>query len=499
MVVIAPHSRTLGTGPGSRLRQTPRTAWQVTMAESRESLQRAEDDVLRRIAQFDSSTLSNSTPDPAATAGLWQNMPKIPAKLWTRSNATLVARIVMHLVKYPQRSATMYAQFTGVWPPLSTNLYRALWRHMPVGVLYQGFGGYHLGVVGLVVNAITPGEVSSLWAMLASVLMHYFVFALFYGTFRQSLVTRLLDISGTPASMRQLLAPAAWWVRDRLLLRNPRGSVFCVYVRDVIGNILQGGLDTLLTRLLTSPGSIAMYLSVAKISSVTRRLAASLLHGIGLPALIAQSPYTPGDFAMPSARSLPTHSTRRRALMRATAVAAANSTAAAINGDMDDTPVLDMHSPTATVPMSPADPATSDVEVVFTGIENQLDPDDQSPPPVSRRRVSLSAGSDKHKADKSDFLIYTQTVSAIVSSIAIRALLYPVDAIVVRLMADQAGLTRYGYTGFFNCLSRIRRSPSQGLSSLYAGFTPALLSDLALGWVTAEVAHYLCKSAWQKQ
>ncbi|KAJ2372562.1 hypothetical protein H4S02_009165, partial [Coemansia sp. RSA 2611] len=76
------------------------------MAESRESLQRAEDDVLRRIAQFDSSTLSNSTPDPAATAGLWQNMPKIPAKLWTRSNATLVARIVMHLVKYPQRSAT---------------------------------------------------------------------------------------------------------------------------------------------------------------------------------------------------------------------------------------------------------------------------------------------------------------------------------------------------------------------------------------------------------
>ncbi|KAJ2412769.1 hypothetical protein GGI10_003485 [Coemansia sp. RSA 2530] len=185
--------------------------------------------------------------------------------------------------------------------------------------------------------------------------------------------------------------------------------------------------------------------------------------------------------------------------MRATAVAAANSTAAAINGDMDDTPVLDMHSPTATVPMSPADPATSDVEVVFTGIENQLDPDDQSPPPVSRRRVSLSAGSDKHKADKSDFLIYTQTVSAIVSSIAIRALLYPVDAIVVRLMADQAGLTRYGYTGFFNCLSRIRRSPSQGLSSLYAGFTPALLSDLALGWVTAEVAHYLCKSAWQKQ
>ncbi|KAJ2061398.1 DNA-directed DNA polymerase alpha catalytic subunit pol1 [Coemansia sp. S146] len=461
MVVIAPHSRRLGTRSGSR--QTPRTAWQISMAESRDVLQRAEDDVLRRIAQFDTSTLASNTPDAPATSGSWRYLSGSPGKLWTRSNAILVTRMVMALVRYPQHSATMYAQFAGVRPPWSVGLYGALWRHMPVGILYQGFGGYHLGVVGLVVNTITPGEVSSLWAMLASVLMHYLVFALFYGTFRQSLVTRLLDISGTSVSIPQLIAPAMWWVRDRLLLRNPRGSVFCVYVRDVIGNVLQGGLDVFLNRLLTSPRSVAMYLSVAKIGSITRRLAASVLHGIGLPAFIAQSPYILSDFTIPSSRSLPAHSTRRRALMRATAVAAANNTAVAINGNMEDVPTLDMHPPAATVPMSPAEPTSSDVEIVFTGIESQLDLDDQSPPTVTRRRRSLSAGSDKNIAEKGEFLIYTQTVSAIVSSIAIRALLYPVDALIVRLMADQAdGLTRFGYTGFFNCLGRIRRSPTQG-------------------------------------
>ncbi|KAJ2741265.1 hypothetical protein GGI20_005308 [Coemansia sp. BCRC 34301] len=399
----------------------------------------------------------------------------------------------------------MYAQFTGgLRPPLSLGLYRALWRHMPVGILYQGFSGYHLGVVGMVVNAITPVEVSSLWMMLASVLVHYFVFALFYGSFRQSLVTRLLDISGTPVSASQLIAPALWWIRDRLLLRNPRGSVLCVYLRDVVGNVLQGALAIFMTRLLTSPLSIDLYLSVAKINSFTRRLTASVLHSIGLPALIAQPPYIFGDQTTPSSRLLPTHSTRRRALMRATAVAAAASTAAAMNGDMDS-PMLDMQTPAATVPMSPVEANSSDVEVVFTGIGDLLDLDDQLPPNVTtrrgRRRRQLppppSSDAAKKDAEQGEFHIYTQTACAILSSIVVRALLYPVDALIVRLMADQAGsLTRFGYTGFFNCLARIRRSPTQGLASLYGGFTSALVSDLALGWVTAEVAHYLCKSAW---
>ncbi|KAJ2038044.1 DNA polymerase alpha catalytic subunit, partial [Coemansia sp. S2] len=193
-----------------------------------------------------------------------------------------------------------------------------------------------------------------------------------------------------------------------------------------------------------------MYVSVARIGSITRRLAASVLHGIGLPGFIAQSPYI-------------------------LTVAAANNTA--INGDIDEVSALDMHPPVATVPMSPAEPTSSDVEIVFTGIESQLDLDDQSPPTVTRRRRSVPAGSEM-PAEKGEFLIYTQTVSCIVSGIAIRALLYPVDAIIVRLMADQAGgLTRFGYRGFFNCLGRIRRSPTQGLTSLYAGFTPSLDDD----------------------
>ncbi|KAJ2035077.1 DNA polymerase alpha catalytic subunit, partial [Coemansia sp. S16] len=113
---------------------------------------------------------------------------------------------------------------------------------------------------------------------------------------------------------------------------------------------------------------------------------------------------------MPSSRSLPSHSTRRRALMRATAVAAANNTA--INGDIDEVSALDMHPPVATVPMSPAEPTSSDVEIVFTGIESQLDLDDQSPPTVTRRRRSVPAGSEM-PAEKGEFLIYTQTVSCI--------------------------------------------------------------------------------------
>ncbi|KAJ2907857.1 hypothetical protein GGI21_003467 [Coemansia aciculifera] len=485
------------------------------MAESGEALQQAEDDVLRGVGLLDATILSgnDATPeaaDKAAAGSLRRRLPGPRGRLWTRSNAVLVTHGVMALVRYPHYSATIYAQFAGgLRPPLTLGLYRAMWRHMPVGILYQGFGGYHLGVVGMVVNAITPVEVSSLWVMLASVLMHYLVFALFYGSFRQSLVTRLLDISGTPVSLPQLIAPALWWVRDRLLLRNPRGSVLCVYLRDVVGNILQGALTIFLARLFTSPQSIGMYLSVARISSATRRLAASVLSSIGLPALIAPSPYILSDLATPGTRSLPAYSTRRRALMRATAVAAAANTAAAINGG-SSSPMLDMQTPAVTVPVSPIEGNSSDVEVVFTRLEDQLGMDDQLPSTVTtrrdrrRRRRPLPPASTTEDADKQaaaeqgEYLIYTQTVCTVLSSIAVRALLYPLDALIVRLIADQAGglTSRFGYTGFFNCLTRIRRSPTQGLSSLYAGFTSALVSDLALGWLTAEVAHYLCKSAW---
>ncbi|KAJ2331659.1 hypothetical protein GGI00_003156, partial [Coemansia sp. RSA 2681] len=143
----------------------------------------------------------------------------------------------------------------------------------------------------------------------------------------------------------------------------------------------------------------------------------------------------------------------------------------------------------------------SDVEVVFTSVVGgQLgvdgdDDDDHRPPPRRRRRAGGGGDADGPAVERDEVLVYTQAVCTALSSIAARALLYPVDALIVRLMADQAGLTRLGYTGFFSCLARVCRSPTQGLSSLYAGFASALLSDLALGWATAEVVHYLCKSA----
>ncbi|KAJ1669720.1 hypothetical protein GGF38_002038 [Coemansia sp. RSA 25] len=496
MVVIAPHSYILGTSSGRRWQQAPRTAWQAAMAESRDAQQRAEDDVLRSVGLLDATPPSSGSgssgsrqpaaPQRARRAGR-------PARLWTRPNAALAAQAVMALVRYPQYSVTLYTQFTGGRrPPLTLGLWRAMWRHMPVGILYQGFSGYHLGVVGALVNALTPGEISSLWAMAASVAAHYLVFALLYGSFRQALVTRLLDVGGVPASFPRLVAPALWWARDRLLLRRPRGSVLCVYVRDVVGNLTQGALSIALSRVLTSPQSIAVYLSVARIGCATRQLAASALRSMGLPALIAQSPYALGDLAAPGGgarRALPpAHSTRRRALMRATAEAAA----AAIGGAADG-PVLDMQAPMARA-ASAVD--SNDVEVVFTSVGDQLGVDDDDrPPPRRRRRPGGGGDADGPAVEKDEVLVYTQAVCTALSSIAARALLYPVDALIVRLMADQAGLTRLGYTGFFSCLARVCRSPTQGLSSLYAGFASALLSDLALGWATAEAVHYLCKSA----
>ncbi|KAJ1799555.1 hypothetical protein LPJ59_001747 [Coemansia sp. RSA 2399] len=91
-----------------------------------------------------------------------------------------------------------------------------------------------------------------------------------------------------------------------------------------------------------------------------------------------------------------------------------------------------------------------------------------------------------------ELLVYMRYVSSVVSGIATRALLYPVDTLVVRLMADEAALTAHAYTGFLDCLVR----GSSSLASLYAGFTRALVADVALGWVAAELAHVLCKTAW---
>ncbi|KAJ1731544.1 hypothetical protein LPJ61_002482 [Coemansia biformis] len=82
-------------------------------------------------------------------------------------------------------------------------------------------------------------------------------------------------------------------------------------------------------------------------------------------------------------------------------------------------------------------------------------------------------------------LLYAHAVGSLLARIAMGAVLYPVDATIVRLMADEAGLTAHAYRGFFDCLLR---APAP----LYAGFARALVADLALGWLAAEAVHVLC-------
>ncbi|KAJ1666488.1 hypothetical protein IW140_004181 [Coemansia sp. RSA 1813] len=111
-----------------------------------------------------------------------------------------------------------------------------------------------------------------------------------------------------------------------------------------------------------------------------------------------------------------------------------------------------------------------------------------------RRQGSM----DKHAEQQADeLLVYMRYISTVASGIVTRALLYPVDSVIVRLMADEAALTACAYTGFFDCLARVARSP-RGLATLYAGFTRALVADVVLGWAAAELAHALCKTAWLK-
>ncbi|KAJ2718333.1 hypothetical protein GGI07_005797 [Coemansia sp. Benny D115] len=88
-----------------------------------------------------------------------------------------------------------------------------------------------------------------------------------------------------------------------------------------------------------------------------------------------------------------------------------------------------------------------------------------------------------------ELLVYMQAVSGLLAELTARAVLYPLTTVVVRLMADETGVTRMGYRGFVDC---VRRSPL----SLYEGFGWATVAESALVWTAAEIAHYLCKSAW---
>ncbi|KAJ1869671.1 hypothetical protein LPJ55_005209 [Coemansia sp. RSA 990] len=93
-----------------------------------------------------------------------------------------------------------------------------------------------------------------------------------------------------------------------------------------------------------------------------------------------------------------------------------------------------------------------------------------------------------------EFLCFTEAVGSMLSCVVTRALMYPIDTVLVRLMADEAGLTAYGFSGFFACLRHTYRAG--GVASLFYGFSTALTWDLALAWSSVEALHLLCKSAW---
>ncbi|KAJ2081536.1 hypothetical protein H4R24_002264 [Coemansia sp. RSA 988] len=90
---------------------------------------------------------------------------------------------------------------------------------------------------------------------------------------------------------------------------------------------------------------------------------------------------------------------------------------------------------------------------------------------------------------------FVRLAAGTMAAVLARALMYPADSIALRVIADETGLTAHGYSGFCDCLRRLTRRPA-GLRVLYSGFGSVMAVELGLGWLTLEIAHYLCKASW---
>ncbi|KAJ2794974.1 hypothetical protein H4R20_006044 [Coemansia guatemalensis] len=90
---------------------------------------------------------------------------------------------------------------------------------------------------------------------------------------------------------------------------------------------------------------------------------------------------------------------------------------------------------------------------------------------------------------------FVRLAAGTLAAVLARAIMYPADAVVLRVVADETGLTTHAYAGFCDCLRRLARRPA-GLRVLYSGFGRAMAVELGLGWLTLEIAHYLCKAPW---
>ncbi|KAJ2704299.1 hypothetical protein FB645_003380 [Coemansia sp. IMI 203386] len=334
-------------------------------------LRQAEFDILRRTGLLGHQRTNDGSPE------MWDESTYEPP-VWRRSRALTVAQALVSILRYPLQTSSMYIQYSGQPAQITQRL---LWT-APLGSMYQWLAGSHLGVVGLAVRTLVPGEATSIKGMVAGVALHYGIFGLLYGVFRQSTVSRLqLASPKGPPSITNCIWPALTWIQDRILLRGPRGSILPLYLRDVAGNALQAALSMYVTRLLTSSTAVRIYSGILR--------------------------------ARPQKADLA-------------------------------------------------------VDVVFHREPTEV------------------------LASKGELLIYTQAIASLVAAVTTRMVFYPVDSVILRLMADEVGLTRLAYKGFFDCLGRV------SWWSLFDGFAYTAVTELSLAWLAAEIAHYLCKSAWVK-
>ncbi|KAJ2342032.1 hypothetical protein GGF43_006029 [Coemansia sp. RSA 2618] len=431
--------------------------------QNRRALRAAENDVLQHAGLLDGETHSRDSKHKAL----------LRPRRWRRSGAIAVTSVLAWVIRYPLHTATMFMQFSGVdqYPAMFTTANQnppvfkasqhpsvfsgviryqtpiqqptAIFTHFnaglcALGAVYERSSNWHLHAAGLAAGLVAP-ESTTLVRMASSVALHYMTYAAMYGLLRQSVAARLLSLS-SDTRVIDVVRPAIAWVRDLLMLRGPRGAVFPLYVRDVASSVVSGALAMVFTRMFTSRRAVSVYRGVVRADMAWRRVANLALRRMGL--VLAQSTF-------------------RASGVRAEAAVEASAGASAAFATVEDQ-LVQMH-----------DSGGSD------------DSGDELP---------VAGLADRQALRRVEFLAYTRAVGAMLGAVAARAALYPVDSVLVRLMADEAGLTAHAYSGFFDCLARVCRSA--GASALYAGFPVAVAADLALTWLSAEAMHYLCKTAW---
>ncbi|KAJ1730944.1 hypothetical protein LPJ72_004206 [Coemansia sp. Benny D160-2] len=341
----------------------------------------------------------------------------------------------------------MYTQFAGVvssgraGASMTDVGLRGLWRGMAVGFWYHWERGIYMRLVDVLFGVAFSRRLQtrSLVADIVKFAVQYAEFTVLYGLLRQSVCARLLAASVGRGSSSQY--PSAF------ALVMPAGT----WIRDIF--------------LFRRPRGAVLCLCAREMLGF---FVSKWLHTQILYMFVSQGMFS--AYATVLKANLAVRSAVAAGLIRVRRIARLT------------------HDQTG------PDDEDDEIEVEF------VTPDAPTAPP-SRGSSSHDSILSVGRELQSEVLMYMQYISIVASSIATRALIYPVSSVVVRLMADETGLTSHGYTGFFDCLARTARSSPQGggLLSLYAGFTRALVADLAFGWLAAEISHVLFKSTWAEK